>query len=142
MCLFLRARAVDKFFFRAASTLQNTDMASVFRKIQMASSEHFEYFVNFPLAGISLLFRIRYVVLRQVIANNLADTSKTEQQLQAELSIKNNYKGGLTKFRAIEHMSTRMRACEQLQKFCEHEQASTRLIFASNSSRGQILRAL
>ena len=29
-----------------------------------------------------------------------------------------------------------------LQKFCEHEQASTHLIFASNSSKGQILRAL
>ena len=49
-----------------------------FRKIQMASSEHFEYFVNFPLAGISLLI-IGYVVLRQVIANNLANISKTEQ---------------------------------------------------------------
>ena len=47
-------------------------------KIQVASSEHFEYFVNFPLAGISLLL-IGYVVLRQVIANNLADTFKTEQ---------------------------------------------------------------
>ena len=54
-------------------------MASVFRKKQMASSEHFEYFVNFPLAGISLLFNIGYVVLQQVIANNLVGTSKTEQ---------------------------------------------------------------
>ena len=36
----------------------------------------------------------------------------------------------------------KIRACEQLQKFCEHEQASTHLIFASNSSKGQILRAL
>ena len=79
MRLFLRARAVNKFVLRTASTLENTDMASVFRKIQMVSSEHFEYFVNFPLAGISLLFKIGYVVLRQVIANNLADTSKTEQ---------------------------------------------------------------
>ena len=33
-------------------------------------------------------------------------------------------------------------ACEHLQKFCEHEQASTHLICASNSSKGQILRAL
>ena len=31
---------------------------------------------------------------------------------------------------------------KQLQTFCEHEQASTHLIFASNSSKGQILRAL
>ena len=31
---------------------------------------------------------------------------------------------------------------KQLQKFCEQEQASTHLIFASNSSKGQILRAL
>ena len=37
---------------------------------------------------------------------------------------------------------TKIRACEHLQKFCEHEQASTPLIFASNSSKGQILRAL
>ena len=50
-----------------------------FRKIQMASSENFEYFVNFPLAGISLLL-IGYVALRQVIANNLAHTSKQNSQ--------------------------------------------------------------
>ena len=54
---------------------------------------------------------------------------------------KNSYQAELTKFRAIEHMLTRMRACEQLQKFCEHEQASTRVIFASNSSKGHIFRA-
>ena len=37
---------------------------------------------------------------------------------------------------------TKIRACEHLEKFCEPEQASTHLIFASNSSKGQILRAL
>ena len=37
---------------------------------------------------------------------------------------------------------TRIRTREQLQKFCEHEQASTRLNFASKSSKGQILRAV
>ena len=37
---------------------------------------------------------------------------------------------------------TEVRASEQLQKFCEHEQPSTYLIFASNSSKIQILRAL
>ena len=37
---------------------------------------------------------------------------------------------------------TKIRACEHLPKFCEHEQASTHLISASNSSKGQILRAL
>ena len=36
----------------------------------------------------------------------------------------------------------KIRACENLQNFCEQEQASTHLIFASNSSKGQILRAL
>ena len=36
----------------------------------------------------------------------------------------------------------KIRACEHLQKFCEHEQASTHLIFSSNSSKGQIFRAL
>ena len=49
------------------------------------------------------------------------------------------YKAGLTKFQAIEHKLTRMRACEQLQKFLEYEKASTLVIFASNSSKGQIL---
>ena len=52
MCLFLRARAPKK-----------------------ESREHFEYFVNFALAGISLLLR-RFAALRQVIVNNLAHTSK------------------------------------------------------------------
>ena len=37
---------------------------------------------------------------------------------------------------------TKIRACEHLQNFCEHEKANTLLIFASNSSKGQILRAL
>ena len=37
---------------------------------------------------------------------------------------------------------TKIRACEHLQKFCEHDQASSHLIFASNSSKGKILRAL
>ena len=49
------------------------------------------------------------------------------------------YKAGLTKFQAIEHKLTRMRACEQLQKFLEYEKASTRVIFAINSIKGQIL---
>ena len=37
---------------------------------------------------------------------------------------------------------TKIRPCEHLQKFCKHEQASTHLIFASNSNKGIILRAL
>ena len=37
---------------------------------------------------------------------------------------------------------TRKRACEQLQKFGEHEQASTRLNFASKSNKGKVLRAV
>ena len=41
-----------------------------------------------------------------------------------------------------EQILTRKRACEQLQKFGEHEQASTRLNFASKSSKGKILRAV
>ena len=38
---------------------------------------------------------------------------------------------------------TKIRACEHFQEVCDcgHEQASTHLIFASNSSKGQILRA-
>ena len=37
---------------------------------------------------------------------------------------------------------TKIRACKHLQNFCEHDQVSTHLIFASNSSKGQIMRAL
>ena len=37
---------------------------------------------------------------------------------------------------------TKIRACQHLQNFCEHEQVSTHLIFASNKKKGQILRAL
>ena len=44
--------------------------------------------------------------------------------------------------RQFTEILTKIRACEQLQKSCEHGQASTHLIFASNSSRGKILRAL
>ena len=42
----------------------------------------------------------------------------------------------------MEQILTRIPAFEQLQKFCEHEQAGTRLNFASKSSKGQILRAV
>ena len=45
------------------------------------------------------------------------------------------FKARFTKFRAIEQTLTRIRACEQLRKFCEHEQAS-------KLSKDQILRAL
>ena len=41
-----------------------------------------------------------------------------------------------------EQILTRKRACEQLQKFGEHEQASNRLNFASKSSKGNILPAV
>ena len=45
---------------------------------------------------------------------------------------KKTYKARFKKFRAIEHTLTRnCRACGQLQKFCEHEKASTRLMFSS-----------
>jgi len=37
---------------------------------------------------------------------------------------------------------TRIWAYERLQKFCEREQASAHLIFASNSSKDQIFQAL
>ena len=37
---------------------------------------------------------------------------------------------------------TNIRSCEHAQKFCEHEQAGTHLIFTSNLRKGKILRAL
>ena len=67
------------------------------------------------------------------MANNLADTSKKLQKKGPKL--------GLLDAR-LRRVASRESACEQLQKICEHEQASTRVIFASNSSKGQILRAL
>ena len=45
-------------------------------------------------------------------------------------------------YATLQGILTKIRVCEHLQKFCEHEQASTHVIFASNSSKGQILRAL
>ena len=57
-----------------------------FRKIQMASSEsseHFWYFVNFPLAGISLLL-IGDVVLLKVILGFHVTSSKLKTK---ELSV-------------------------------------------------------
>ena len=66
--------ASSVFIFASTSSCQIFLASSEhFGKIQMASSDHFEYLVNFPLAGISLLSNT------QVIGNNLADTSKTEQ---------------------------------------------------------------
>ena len=78
-CVYFCEHANSVFIFASTSICQILLASSEhFRKIQMASSERLEYFVNFPLAGISLLL-MGYVVLRQVIANNLADTSRTEQ---------------------------------------------------------------
>ena len=45
-------------------------------------------------------------------------------------------------YATLQGILTKIRAWEHLQIFCEHEQASTSLNFASNSSKGQILRAL
>ena len=42
----------------------------------------------------------------------------------------------------VEIKKIALRACEQLQKFGKHEQGSTRLNFASKSSKGKILRAV
>ena len=79
VCVSICEHASSVFIFASTSICQILLASSEhFRKIQMASSDCLEYFVNFPLAGISLLL-IGYVVLRQVIANNLADTSRTEQ---------------------------------------------------------------
>ena len=44
-------------------------------------------------------------------------------------------------FRGPLHLSENQRAYERFQKFCEHDQASSCVSFASNSSIGQILRA-
>ena len=70
--------ASSAFIFASTSSCQIFLASSKhFRKTQMASSEHIEYFVNFPLAGIAILL-MGNIVLRQIIANNLAGT-QTEQ---------------------------------------------------------------
>ena len=83
MCLFLRARALDNFFLRAASTLLKLQMASSehIRNIQMAGSKHFDYFelLRKFSASRNLSFIKRNVVLQQVTVNNRAQTSKSEQ---------------------------------------------------------------
>ena len=40
-------------------------------------------------------------------------------------------------YATLQGILTKIRACEQLQKCCEHEQASTHLIFASSSSKAK-----
>ena len=50
--------ASSVFIFASTSSCQivlASSLSEHFRKIQMAINEHFEYLVNFPLAGISLL---------------------------------------------------------------------------------------
>ena len=67
--------ASSVFIFASTSSCQILLASSEhLRKIQMASSEHFEYFVNFPQAEIFFYNRIN--VLRQVIANNLTPTKQ------------------------------------------------------------------
>ena len=56
--------------WRAASTLEK------YRWRAASTSSTSSYFVNFPLAGISLLL-IGNIALRQVIVNNRAETSKS-----------------------------------------------------------------
>ena len=54
-------------------------------QIFLASSEHFEYFVNFPLAEISLLFKIGYVGLCQVIAKVSGQLAYVQTRLRTNL---------------------------------------------------------
>ena len=62
VCLYLRARAVVKFFSLAASTLVSTDgeQRALPEKYKKTNSEHFEYFVNFfSSRNLSFINRIR-----------------------------------------------------------------------------------
>ena len=67
--------ASSVFIFASTSCCQILlESSEHLRKIQMASSEHFEYFVNFP--EFEIFFYNRINVLRQVIANNLTPTKQ------------------------------------------------------------------
>ena len=51
----------------------------------------------------------------------------TGNRIIVNIYIKNYFKAGLPKFRAIEYILTTIGTCEELQKFGEHEKASTRV---------------
>ena len=134
--LFLRARAMIKCVLQAASTLLNTTGEKW--ALQKFSLQQF-LFLFFSHGG--LLECAQY--------SNFAIISRPEPKEFNSIFCDDTYcdllnanVAGFTKFWAMEQILTRIRACEQLQKFCDHEQACTRLSFASKSSRGQILRAL
>ena len=63
------------------------------------------------------------------VTNGLCEHSRARRILRFFASTSRNKKFAL-------------RACKQLQKFGEHERASTRFNFASKSSKGKILRAV
>ena len=110
--LFLRARAVIKFVLRPASSL--LQLANSTNSANSANSEHFINFALILLVGI----------LECAYSPKFAIISRSNPQ------------------RILRNQLTRIRACEQSQKFFEHEQASTRLSFGRKSSKGKILRAI
>ena len=59
-----------------------------FRIIQLTSSEHFEYFVNFPLVGISLLIinRINEILNNRAHVNENANMRAVAKFLRARAS--------------------------------------------------------
>ena len=85
--------------------------------LQLANSANSEHFINFALILLVGLLECAY-------SPKFAIISRSNPQ------------------RILRNQLTRIRACEQSQKFCEHEQASTRLSFARKSSKGKILRAI
>ena len=81
-------------------------------------------------------------LLRRCFApSNVADTFKTDLR-PASFKRQPNEEAFFQNATYNHGILTKIRACEHLQKFCELEQATTHLIFASNSSKDQILRAL
>ena len=144
--------ASTAFYFASTSSGQIRLASSEHsRKMQLASSEHLG---NSPLAAIpffKLIYTLCSGVLFQSSCSKYCLKNNTYVNFcsfffflvcfQLNLTVR-FHKEQFTNFRVIEQISKRIRACEQFQKFWEHEQASTRLNFASKSSKDQILRAL
>ena len=83
---------------------------------------------NLFLSNVTSWYYI-WLMVMQGVTNGLCEHSRACRALRFFASTRRNKKFAL-------------RAYEQLQKFGEHEQASSRLNFASKSSKGKILRAV
>ena len=73
------------------------------------------------------IITLNYVIVVCFQMNLTARFIEVQHHAEKHLFLyQKTYKARFTKFRAIEQTLTRIRTCEQLQKFYEHEQESTK----------------